>query len=190
MKCEQCGCEFEPVRVGHKFCSKRCRDNWWLLHRRRHEPKKNPLPSKRICAVCGKAFYSKHNNKKCCSAACSAENNRRRVEKKYVERQKAKWPEVPLKVCRQCGKEFKPHDAETIFCSRSCYETNRAQKSKVKKEPHISQLNDLAREARECNLDYGTYQAYRMMGKTYEELKAQGSSRQMRVHQHTPRRER
>ena len=46
----------------------------------------------------------------------------------------------------------------------------------------VKTISDWAREADECNLDYGTYRALIAQGKTFEQLKAERRSPQPHSH--------
>ncbi|MBR0060977.1 MAG: hypothetical protein IJP68_05800 [Selenomonadaceae bacterium] len=156
----------------------------------------------RICAVCGSKFIA-YGNQKYCNWKCGYEEQKRRAHERRLDRvavdlhikkakKKASTPreELPLPVCRNCGKEFKTYDERQIFCCRACYnDYNRSKKKPAAKKNAGKTLGDWVREATECHLDYGTYRALIGAGKTYEELKEQAPSRQIRVHQHTPHRE-
>ena len=189
MKCEQCGKEFENnYRAPHqRFCSKKCRDAWWWAHRK-EKAKPSPPPDERTCVVCGKKFYSRHNSKKCCSEACSKENARQR-NKEYFYRQflGERETDQTKQKCRHCGKEFIPTRQGQVYCDAKCYDADRR---RLKKSEHKSQINEMARQAKECNLDYGTYRGLIAWGMTFEELKAQAPLRNPQVHQRTPHRER
>ena len=194
MKCEQCGKEFENnYRAPHqRFCSKKCRDNWWWYHRKKNIDR--PPPDKRICVICGKEFETIYPFKKCCSDKCSLENKRRRSKDYFYKNISAK-PKLEPKVkaeteiCRNCGKKFKPERGTAQFCCRACYNEYRKPKPKAQpKTKHPSQLNDLIKQAAECNLDYGTYRGLIAAGKSFEELKVQAATRNPQVHQRTPQR--
>ena len=51
----------------------------------------------------------------------------------------------------------------------------------------VKTLEDWAREADECNLDYGTYRALIAAGRTFEQLKAQADRRNPQTHSHCRR---
>ena len=156
----------------------------------------------RICAVCGSKFIG-YGNQKYCNWKCRYEEQKRRAHERWMNRvaadlhikkgrEKPATPreELPLPVCRNCGKEFKPHESAQTFCCRACYaDYNRSKKNPAVKKNAGKTLGAWVREATECHLDYGTYRALIKAGKTYEELKLQAPSRQIRAHQHTPHRE-
>ena len=73
-------------------------------------------------------------------------------------------------ICKQCHEYFLPRTAQQQFCSKSCAVKYR-RRNQPPREPNQS-LSQWIIEARECNLDYGTYRALIRSGKTFEELKA------------------
>ncbi len=100
----------------------------------------------------------------------------------------------------QCGKEFTPKTYNHIYCSTRCSDIARERrhcrydyiskpcvpKFKAKPQPKHTKstktLEQWAREAAECNLDYGTYRGLIQLGKTYEELKATADNRHLPAH--------
>jgi len=68
--CTYCGGSMEQ-HVGsgrpRRFCSERCRRQYWRLHRPEQKKKEDKL-FLRICAYCGKTFqiYGKNDRKYCC----------------------------------------------------------------------------------------------------------------------------
>lgn len=100
--------------------------------------------------------------------------------------------------CPHCLKEFLPKVPRQIYCTEQCqrkaYALKQGQKPRVSKKELIAEavakaseqpvktINDWAREAAECNLDYGNYRALIAAGKTYEELKASAASRSTPAH--------
>ena len=68
--CPHCGedIEKEPKRTNRKFCSEKCRREWWKTHD--HSKNRRAFYSF-ICACCGSDFESYGNNKrKYCGHAC------------------------------------------------------------------------------------------------------------------------
>ena len=94
--------------------------------------------------------------------------------------------------CLNCGKEFKTFRFWQKFCSEKCGKSYRREKFvKPENEPkpapkpkpkQYKTLSDWAREADECNLDYGTYRGLITAGKTFEELKAVSDNRAIATH--------
>ena len=88
--------------------------------------------------------------------------------------------------CKFCGCELK-HGAKhpwQKFCSDKC--RNRFEKGLFHLKPGYGNksLSDWVHEARECNLDYGTYRALRNLGKSFEELKATADTKRVPTHAH------
>lgn len=191
MKCEVCGKNFKPKNITQRYCSAKCRCR--AVKARKRERLKNGTayePPVRTCKICGKTFTANQPNTLCCSEKCRKKYNLLKASEYYYKKHMAE--ELPPPVCRHCGKEFKPTRAAQVFCSRECYDEYRKPKPKPPKplqSARASRLNERARQAKECNMDYGTYTAHLAMGKTYEELKAQAPTRQVTVHQHTSHRE-
>ena len=72
-RCEQCKKVLpKDVRKTQRFCSHKCRNDWWYSH-------KGELQGERlttfVCAVCGKGFTS-YKQAKYCSRACFYESRR------------------------------------------------------------------------------------------------------------------
>ena len=96
-----------------------------------------------------------------------------------------------IRICERCGTEFaEKHFAKYCQTCRPAAhrEQNRMQHTLIRKRVDEAQgkpvktLDDWAREARECNLDYGTYRALIAAGKTFEQLKACRRSSQTHSH--------
>jgi ribosomal protein L24E len=70
--CDNCHAEFIP-KTGHnperRFCSKKCRETYWMIVRR------ETPPPKRNCAYCGKEFQPKRKGSVCCSGLCFVKYN-------------------------------------------------------------------------------------------------------------------
>ena len=169
IKCQHCGKEFIKWRGNQKFCSDECRNN----HAKK-PPKVKVIPP-RICLQCGQEFIPTNNNQKYCSEVCCEAYWGRRVV-------------VHTMTCKTCGKKF-TDVYKAKYCSKKC--RNEAIKKEQAKHAmakatgeKIKTLADWTREARECNLDYGTYRALIASGKTFEELKATADNRLMPMHTH------
>ena len=133
---------------------------------------------------CGEEFFPSVARQKYCSKACWTSD--------YYHRPLHK---VTSATCVICGKEFKPCNYLQKYCSPECYmvsekKRNRRKaiervkpKPKPKTKPKPAKtLEQWAREAAECNLDYGTYRGLIQLGKTYEELKATADTRHLQAH--------
>lgn len=75
--------------------------------------------------------------------------------------------------CRYCRKKIS--GGKRMYCNDFCRNAYML-KSKT--------FEEWTREARECNLDYGTYRALRTMGKSFDELKAQADFAKSPAHSH------
>lgn len=191
MKCENCGKEFEPRYCLQKYCSRQCKDRQYRLRQTKE------LPATIKCAVCGKEFEPANYRSKYCSMACRNVVQRERMrDRRYKEIEatmrlarclsKPETENQPAAEnqpkCLHCGKPFKMLKETQKYCSRECFQAAVEQNGVAKpvqevKPARKSNLNELVRQAAECNLDYGTYSALLRQGKTYEELKAQASQR-------------
>lgn len=157
----------------------------------------------KICPQCGKEFQSTLSYRKYCSEECRKEAAllQNKMSKARCRETRAAKARIK-KICAWCGKEFEAplSQANKKYCSEECYyealrkisrensaQSRAAAKLKPKVEPkvegEIDEFTRLTREAEACNLDYGTYRGLRALGKTFEELKAQGELRAPRVHQ-------
>lgn len=70
--CQFCGKELQQPETGRKrkFCSEKCRRDWWKAHPEEIRRKPTAFYSG-VCAFCGKEFTSYGNNgRKYCSHAC------------------------------------------------------------------------------------------------------------------------
>ena len=179
MKCEYCGKEFEPRSWNQKYCSEECQQANNNLLMQVWEAK--AVPKEKTCSHCGGKFTGKPSQKYC-SRSCK--------EKAHQKREQEKLKVVKVKKsCLNCGREYLTDDAEVCFCSTRCsLEYHGLVPREHSKNRSGRQLSDIVREARECNLDYGTYRAYLNMGKTFEELKLLAPVRNPPVHQRTSQR--
>ena len=146
MKCEHCGKEFKPAASNQRFCSASCRNKHLAANRETG-----------CCRWCGKEL----TGGTFCDETCKRE---------YMEYLAAGRMSYTRK-CRQCGVTFYTNNMERQFCTPRCevaFKVCRARANETREQ----RLNRLAREARECGLDYGTYRAMLGLGKTYEELRA------------------
>lgn len=93
-----------------------------------------------------------------------------------------------IRICERCGTQF-----DEIHFAKYCptcrpfvnREYKRLQHGFIQKRVDKATgktLDDWAREADECNLDYGTYRALIAAGKTFEQLKAERRSPQTHSH--------
>lgn len=131
----------------------------------------------RKCAFRGSNFIPRVSTQKFCSTRCSDKNQHGFTK-----------PDLSERKCPACGKLFTPnihHHTHQRFCSRDCsiayHKRNKRAPCVETKEKSIS---DWELEARECNLDYGTYRALINLGKSFDELKAAASSCPIITHSH------
>ena len=129
------------------------------------------------CPYCGREFKPPSNNpaQKFCSRFC------------YERHRSGGLPQKRTETCAYCGRKFTPPKGNLgqKFCSASCYKKHRLgiplQKTKTETKP----LEQWAKEAVACNLDYGTYRTLINSGKTFEELKATAHLRTLQAHSHS-----
>lgn len=149
------------------------------------------------CKNCGKEFTADTWHRIYCCRECNEEYNRKRAKVRYHALaeldagREVDSDDLPdnVAICLECGKMFVARQSAQVFCNRVCYEEHRRRNGvKPAPKPKGKSLSDWEREAKECNLDYGTYRGLIEQGKTFEELKAQAPNYGQRVHNHTPRR--
>lgn len=212
MKCKNCGCEFDPRHGLQKYCSAECAAAVKLAQNRGYRRRKVGSARVVKCAVCGKEFTARASNIKTCSAECRKKYKRTAYyEKKPARKVKCKicGREFETKSSRkQCCSEACSLQNSYNHCRERYYRVRKpareaaraaasssasvsasvSERKRGKLEPPPAPaepkkpMSEWVKEAAECNLDYGTYRAFRNMGKTYEELKATASSRQAAAH--------
>ena len=206
--CAICGKEFE-TRYSHKrYCSLDCvveakrRDN-----KRRFQAKRAAPLVKKTCAICGKEFETRYSHKRYCSSDCAAEGKRPAPRTTYKRRCvhcgkefETGWP-WQVHCSRDCADKARYQRARTAAiakaeakaeaaAAKAAAKAAAAAKAEAKAEaaaakaaaPAKKTLSEWAREAEECNLDYGTYRAMIAQGRTYEELKANAKYRHRPAH--------
>ena len=186
VKCAVCGKEFTARATNIKTCSEECRKKYRATAY--HEKK----PARKVkCKICGREFETKSNRQQCCSEACSLQNSYNHCRERYyrvgkparaLARAERKYGKSEPRKCEHCGKEYKPTTVAQRYCCRACYESARHHEPPPEPAEPKKPMSEWVKEAAECNLDYGTYRAFRNMGKTYEELKATASNRQAAAH--------
>lgn len=98
-----------------------------------------------------------------------------------------------IRICERCGNPFdEKHVAKYCpDCRPLAYrEQNRKYSCRFDVQKKVDEaqgkpvktLDDWAREARQCNLDYGTYRALIATGRTFEQLKAERRNPQTHSH--------
>ena len=83
---------------------------------------------------------------------------------------------MKTKRCRFCGRSFQAKSHTRIYCSEECRKKQHAARYWYVEQPRTDgkKFAQLAREAADCNLDYGTYRALIEQGRTYSQIKATG----------------
>ena len=92
-----------------------------------------------------------------------------------------------IRICERCGTQFdESHFAKYCSTCRAIIKVegniiirNRVDEAQGKP---VKTIADWAREADECNLDYGTYRALIAAGNTFDQLKAERRSPQTHSH--------
>ena len=191
-KCEVCGVEFEARAHNTKFCPQ-CRDE---AHREINRRWKQAHPEHAREAQ--RRWRQSHGEKK------------REYDRRYRQTHRQTRPPKPssppfsqksnpnVRTCKKCGEQFAavgnakhcPQCLQTQHQQDLLKARERAAKRRqlIKKKVDESQgkptktLADWAREAADCNLDYGTYRALIASGKTFEQLKADRRSPQAHSH--------
>lgn len=169
--CLACKKEFEPTAQHRVYCSDEC-----------EEKARYDFPPK-VCPICHETFYANHGQRKYCSDACYTEAARRRNIVYQRELHKVHKQRFRI-TCPVCGEKFYGSRGRK-YCSEKCRK-KRPRSEKIVKvvKPVKKSLEEWIREARECNLDYGTYRALINTGKTFDELKALASRRIVQAHAH------
>lgn len=135
----------------------------------------------RECLNCHKQFQPNVASQKFCSSKCQRQYYKKVFVVKVTRRERE---------CLQCHKKFVTGYYNQKFCSQLCAINYKREECKTPKpepvaKPERKSLSEWAREARECNLDYGTYRKYIEQGKTFDELKATVGSRPIIAHSRT-----
>lgn len=157
MKCLNCGKKIVGRPKQARFCSPDCFCAFHNFHKSTGQTFGN-------CIVCGKPFKKNNSLQKYCSDRCRILASEQRAKERRRET-----------ICPQCGKTFENTGSSGRFCSKACV---RAHRQGLKKIPPTKPFEQWIDEARQCNLDYGTYRALvERLGKTFDELKAQADSR-------------
>lgn len=142
----------------------------------------------RTCTECGKEFAPKVYNQLTCSQECS----KARDARLGLQRDAARLAKE-IRRCALCGKKFTPKKRSQRFCSVVCRcklnsRHDYISKPKIKLKPSKSKptkpLDEWIREARACNLDYGTYRALIEHGKTFDELFSERDKHSAAAHAH------
>lgn len=172
--CPICGKDFTTTNSNQIYCSVDC---YYLNAKQRqkeqHRLQKNLAQfsrqlEKKTCPICGKDFEPNSKAQIYCSKQC------RDVAFQIQYREKHYSSVHETRKCEFCGRDFIPNSSRQKYCSTKCRDEDYLNHPRpVQKKSSISEY---ARQARECNLDYGTYRAFIAMGKTFEQLKAAAHS--------------
>lgn len=136
MKCLRCGKEFEPTNNKNTYCMD-CRSEHkkeYLQAWRQGKAQKKEMREVK-CAICGKVFMSNRFDAKYCSNECY-DTGRKAITREW---QKKRYAE--LKKEREQVKE------------------STKKPNYMKRNPAISQLSMIQREAEKLNMSYGQYVA-------------------------------
>lgn len=183
-KCEHCGNEFEAHGHSAKYCAD-CRKVVKARLSRECKARQRAArqPIRKNCERCGRPFETFEDSRRRFCFECY---RIRQIElgARLQARLKSK-----TRVCAKCGREFTgmAHQKNCDDClaeqkretQRRIQERYDAQRPKPKTG---KTLEDWAREADDCNLDYGTYRALIATGRTFEQLKADRRSPQIHSH--------
>jgi len=188
-KCERCGTEFEKLATNVKYCPK-CRPIVSAEQSREYKARKRAArqPVKKTCERCGRPFEVFEDSRRRFCFECY------RIQQiELGARLQARIKSKP-RVCVKCGREFTGM-AHQKFCNDCLAERKRETQRRIQerydKQRQVTNpktgksLDDWAREASDCNLDYGTYRALIAAGRTFEQLKAEQRSPQFHSHIHS-----
>ena len=131
------------------------------------------------CLRCGEEFEPTNNKNTYCTI-CKVERKKEQL-KAYREARKRQKKEIK---CAVCGKMFLSNRFDAKYCCKECYETGRKaiirewqkkrnaelkkerdqmkeaeNKNYIKRDPDISKLSMIQREAEKLNMTYGQYVA-------------------------------
>ena len=186
-KCERCGTEFEKLATNVKYCPK-CRPIVSAEQSREYKARKRAArqPIRKNCERCGRPFETFEDSRRRFCFECY---RIRQIE--LGARLQARLKSKP-RVCVKCGREFTGM-AHQKFCDDCLAEQKRETQRRIQErydaqrpKPKTGKsLEDWAREADDCNLDYGTYRALIAAGRTFEQLKAEQRSPQFHSHIHS-----
>ena len=183
--CVVCGKEFTSYRNRQLCCSSSCSHE-----RKRQKDGKDKPKEYRVCDYCGQTYKVRNSRQRFCSWECGKAYQRSAFTAAYRDQNGLT---LQVKTCPTCGQSFETMRTDKIYCSEDCQRFankkstafNRMQEKIAKAEGKPSKtLSDWEQEARECNLDYGTYRGLIAAGKTYDELKALYAERTTPAHSH------
>ena len=154
----------------------------------------------KICSRCGEEFYSpsfKPKQVKYCDS-CRVKVHREQIRaarERLKENEHAIRYKPVKRVCEVCGKEYEGFPTSK-YCAECRIKVKHEQSSRRYRRPSPQKpdkenataikpekpLEEWIREARACNLDYGTYRALIAAGNTFDQLKAERRSPQTHSH--------
>ena len=186
--CVVCGKEFTSYRNRQLCCSSSCSHE-----RKRQKDGKDKPKEYRVCDYCGETYEVRNSRQRFCSWDCGKAYQRSAFTAAYRDQNGLT---LQVKTCPTCGKNFETIRTDKKYCSYDCQHVankksiafKRMQEKIAKAEGKPTKtLSDWEREARECNLDYGTYRGLIAAGKTYDELKAMFAERVPSTHSRASR---
>lgn len=187
-KCENCGAEFEAHGHAARYCPD-CRKIKTREQSRECKARARAArqPIRKNCERCGRPFEVFEDSRRRFCFECS------RIQQiELGAKLQARLKSKP-RVCVKCGREFTgmAHQKTCDDClAEQKRETQRRIQERYDKQRQVTNpktgktLDDWAREADDCNLDYGTYRALIAAGRTFEQLKAEQRSPQFHSHIH------
>ena len=106
-QCKWCGKEFEPRHYSTKYCSDKCRKDFYRKYYRERYKHKNPKLV--TCLICGKSFWRRgKQNSKYCSPECASEAHRnlaRDYSKRKHLQKKIEACKIKHNDCYDCPEE-------------------------------------------------------------------------------------
>jgi hypothetical protein len=119
--CRGCGVEFEPQSKHYRFCSEKCKAQYW---------NKRAKKFKHTCPTCKKEFEGT-KKQKYCSPECWLNSTERKKKPKKDSRNKGSTE----KVCLWCHGKYKGNSLQ-LYCSYECGVQYRDMRQKIfKKHP-------------------------------------------------------
>lgn len=122
------------------------------------------------CGICGKDFVQSHGKAKYCSDECKKKAHAINAYE-CDQRRKARFVK---RECVICGKEFWVSAKSTVrTCGKTCWQSRflGLGEEKIESKPkHISQIDDINREALNSGMSYGQMQAKKYL-ETHSEVR-------------------
>lgn len=115
------------------------------------------------CKVCGKEFGTDNQQEQMCSEECKQER-KREIARDFAKRNREIEKIVESNIekhCAYCGKVFHSPTKRKKYCCNLCMRSAHQEKSAVAKdrrrEKPAKSLTEIAREAKEHGMSYGSY---------------------------------